>query len=390
MDSHIEDEETPFYLQMSQPKRYMPLSVADEDGDSFLKRQKQYGQYNYGDPQQQQQDLGLSQQDSLHVQQHVQSPYSYNAMNMQSQGMLTSPYSAGSNNSFQSSSNFSFPFPPPSQNILPPPQQNSSQQPTLDYRYQSMTSSPNTSSSSSSSSSQPPLLPVYYFTSPPYLPRPSSSYPQITTLHQPEMRQQYSLQSSMGQHMQHGFEDPLEAHLGQPLYKLSQSNPLSTLANVSQSGGRKPKASASSGPKPEVVRKKEGLEESAARIISLLQTKGKMIFKDIHETLSIDYRRAYDILNILLTTTLITKMGKKRENKLPFVYQDGNPLPEPVELRDIMGDIQREEDLISLSRQRISLLEEELVKDEPNPKIFAMLKERDPSTMVDPIYKDLI
>ena len=44
------------------------------------------------------------------------------------------------------------------------------------------------------------------------------------------------------------------------------------------------------------MKKKEGLEESSVRIIGLLQTRGKMIFKDIHETLNIDYRRAYDIL----------------------------------------------------------------------------------------------
>jgi hypothetical protein len=73
--------------------------------------------------------------------------------------------------------------------------------------------------------------------------------------------------------------------------------------------------------KVDILKKKEGLEESSARIIKLLQSRGKMIFKEIHETLSIDYRRAYDILNILQTTSLITKTGKKRENKLPFIYQ---------------------------------------------------------------------
>ena len=59
------------------------------------------------------------------------------------------------------------------------------------------------------------------------------------------------------------------------------------------SSNRKPKT------KADPLKKKEGLEESSVRIISLLQTRGKMIFKDIHETLGIDYRRAYDILVII-------------------------------------------------------------------------------------------
>ena len=62
---------------------------------------------------------------------------------------------------------------------------------------------------------------------------------------------------------------------------------------------------------------------------------------------------------------MITKVGKKRENKLPFIYQDGTPLPEPVEIRDIMNDIQREEELNATLKQRIALLEEELGKEDP-------------------------
>jgi len=87
-----------------------------------------------------------------------------------------------------------------------------------------------------------------------------------------------------------------------------------------------------------------------------------MIFKEIHETLSIDYRRAYDILNILQTTSLITKTGKKRENKMPYIYQDGVPIPESVDLRDMVDDIRKEEETNRILQHRIAIMERELPK----------------------------
>jgi len=57
-------------------------------------------------------------------------------------------------------------------------------------------------------------------------------------------------------------------------------------------------------------KKKEGLEDAADRMLSLLQEKGQMNFKQIHKELGLDYRRAYDILNVLTTTPLVSKRGK--------------------------------------------------------------------------------
>ncbi len=68
-------------------------------------------------------------------------------------------------------------------------------------------------------------------------------------------------------------------------------------------------------PKPR-TRKREGLEDSTRKIIELMMKNGEMTFKDIHDTLDLDYRRAYDILNVLLTTPLIHKKGKKRDTKV--------------------------------------------------------------------------
>jgi len=293
-------------------------------------------------------------------------------------------------------SSFSFPFPPPSQMMVSQQQATNPQSTGQSVDYRSYGSLSNQNSQSSSS----PLLPVYYFASPPYLPRPSSYQQQLMQ----QQQQQHDMRQSMGNQysVSHLLHHPMssEDHHGiESMYKMThQSNSgLSTLASLASGPTpltpvpRKGKSSVVTvQPKADTMKKKEGLEESAQRIISLLQTRGKMIFKDIHETLGIDYRRAYDILNILLTTTLISKMGKKRENKLPFIYQDGTALPEPVELRDVLSEAQREEDQNTILKHRIALLEEELEKEEATPKFFSQLKERDPTAAGDALYKDLI
>mmetsp|Transcript_23236 Transcript_23236/g.39957 ORF Transcript_23236/g.39957 Transcript_23236/m.39957 type:complete len:200 (+) Transcript_23236:41-640(+) len=105
---------------------------------------------------------------------------------------------------------------------------------------------------------------------------------------------------------------------------------------------------------------REGLEEATVRIIRLLQTKGRLLFKDLHEMLALDYRRAYDILNVLVTTPLVSKMGKKRENKLPYMFRNGDALPEPVDLDNLVPQILEEQQAINTIQRRISRLEEAL------------------------------
>jgi len=39
-------------------------------------------------------------------------------------------------------------------------------------------------------------------------------------------------------------------------------------------------------------------------------------------------------------------MGKKRENKLPYIYGDGNPLPESVTLDNISDQIDQHQNTI--------------------------------------------
>jgi predicted transcriptional regulator len=242
---------------------------------------------------------------------------------------------------------------------------------------------------------------VYYFSSPPYMPSTPRNYSQITTL------QGGGLQTHVGSPLTQLLHSPLTERdhefdhaLSQVGYKFGGTNTsLNALASVaSVNNHNKPIAlfddvpqekSRKKAPK-DTLKKKEGLEESSLRIISLLQTKGKMIFKDIHETLSIDYRRAYDILNILQTTGLITKTGKKRENKMPYVYQDGAPLSEPVDLRDLLFEIKKEEELNKKLSVRISTMEIQLAKDETASKIAGELQQADSTVREDPSYKELL
>ncbi|KAJ3423448.1 transcription factor e2f [Anaeramoeba flamelloides] len=114
----------------------------------------------------------------------------------------------------------------------------------------------------------------------------------------------------------------------------------------------------------EVKPKKETLEECTIRTLELLQLRGQMVFKDIFTELGIGYRRAYDILNVLLTTPLLTKKGKKRESNMPYVYLDGEPLPENVDVRNVLEQIESEEQQIKVLTKYIQRLEEELENDE--------------------------
>lgn len=137
--------------------------------------------------------------------------------------------------------------------------------------------------------------------------------------------------------------------------------------------------------------RKEGLEDSTARIIRLLQMRGKLPFKEIHSELTIDYRRAYDILNVLLTTPLVTKHGKKRENKLPYVFQDGVALNEPVSIDSISEELVACKKANAILSRRVARLEEELAKPYPDMELLLQdLMKDDPNLERDPLYKPFL
>ncbi|KAJ4454785.1 hypothetical protein PAPYR_10433 [Paratrimastix pyriformis] len=113
---------------------------------------------------------------------------------------------------------------------------------------------------------------------------------------------------------------------------------------------------------------KDGLEECTKQILRFLQTRGRATFKEIHEALEIDYRRAYDILNVLMTTPLIRKEGKKRDPGQPYIYVDGTPLREPVDLDKLLALIETEQRSILTMQFRTESLLKELAKPEcPDP-----------------------
>ncbi|KAL0222496.1 hypothetical protein RCL1_002350 [Eukaryota sp. TZLM3-RCL] len=110
--------------------------------------------------------------------------------------------------------------------------------------------------------------------------------------------------------------------------------------------------------------KREGLEETTQRIIQLAQSKGSILFKDIHQILNIDYRRAYDILNVLQTTPIIVKTGKKRDNQQPYHWADGKPLPYPVPVDTLAEDLATMEKQLNNSLKRGTILELALMKNQ--------------------------
>ncbi|KAL0248114.1 hypothetical protein GEMRC1_003350 [Eukaryota sp. GEM-RC1] len=90
---------------------------------------------------------------------------------------------------------------------------------------------------------------------------------------------------------------------------------------------------------PKKTTKREGLEETTTRILRFAQTRGTVFFKDLNRDLDIDYRRAYDILNILQTTPLISKLDKKVDGQHPFIWCDGKALAEPIDVDTISSDL---------------------------------------------------
>ena len=53
------------------------------------------------------------------------------------------------------------------------------------------------------------------------------------------------------------------------------------------------------------------------------------------------------------------KIGKKRD-RLPYYFGDGVPIPEPVDISDILTTIQEEENAIQEVTKRTEMLEKEL------------------------------
>jgi len=67
-----------------------------------------------------------------------------------------------------------------------------------------------------------------------------------------------------------------------------------------------------------------------------------MKFKELHESLDLNYRRAYDILNVLTTTPLVSKRGKKRDNEQAYLFLDGEPLPDLMNLKNLSEQLEQE------------------------------------------------
>lgn len=144
---------------------------------------------------------------------------------------------------------------------------------------------------------------------------------------------------------------------------------LQTLATVAETESKQTESSSSSSPisspphtSPIVVisessssssssKKKEGLEEATVKLLKLLQTRGPMLFQEIVDELALDYRRVYDILNVLCTTVLVVKRGKKRDHTR-YHFFDGKQLPEPVDIKSLPK-------FIEIEQQKKRRLEEE-------------------------------
>eukprot|EP00013_Stygamoeba_regulata_P010823 CAMPEP_0177678110 /NCGR_PEP_ID=MMETSP0447-20121125/28823_1 /TAXON_ID=0 /ORGANISM="Stygamoeba regulata, Strain BSH-02190019" /LENGTH=179 /DNA_ID=CAMNT_0019187069 /DNA_START=105 /DNA_END=645 /DNA_ORIENTATION=- len=129
------------------------------------------------------------------------------------------------------------------------------------------------------------------------------------------------------------------------------------------------------------MNRKEGLEDSTLRIVKLLQRRGRLVFKEIHRDLAIDYRRAYDILNVLLDNPPGVQAGQAAREQIALLYQDGVPLSEPVDVCTIMDQIRQEQAMIEASRARINYLIAALnapAAQKPNPfKLFEQFMQDD-------------
>ncbi|KAG9391099.1 E2F/DP family winged-helix DNA-binding domain [Carpediemonas membranifera] len=75
---------------------------------------------------------------------------------------------------------------------------------------------------------------------------------------------------------------------------------------------------------------REGLEETTGKVLRLLQVRGRMLINDLISGIGINYRRVYDILNVLQSTPLVNRVGpggtktddKKEHNASTFsAYQ---------------------------------------------------------------------
>ncbi|KAJ3426666.1 hypothetical protein M0812_26234 [Anaeramoeba flamelloides] len=71
------------------------------------------------------------------------------------------------------------------------------------------------------------------------------------------------------------------------------------------------------------------------------------------------YLQTCDIL-VLLTTPLVSKKGKKRENKIPYVFLDGKPLQEVVDIATILDQIETEKKQIEVFNSLNNRLQEEV------------------------------
>ncbi|KAL0236922.1 hypothetical protein PCE1_000319 [Barthelona sp. PCE] len=113
--------------------------------------------------------------------------------------------------------------------------------------------------------------------------------------------------------------------------------------------------------RPRRKKKAVGLEQITKRILAIMQTSGRVSFKEIHNELGLDYRRAYDIINVLLTTPLVSKQSStRRHSENPFVYSDGIPMPEATDVSTLMTDIETVQKNIYNLNDQIKKLQNEI------------------------------
>lgn len=137
------------------------------------------------------------------------------------------------------------------------------------------------------------------------------------------------------------------------------------------------------------------VSEITKLIIKVLQLKGAMTVTALAEQLCCKQEDVQNVLNVLTTTPLVNKVklvtskaSAQTEHCPGFVYRDGVPLDDHVEMSDLQQQLARERDLTEACKRRIATIQQEL--DKHNTSAKALLCEvlaTDSEIRSDPFYR---
>ncbi|KAL0251190.1 hypothetical protein GEMRC1_000403 [Eukaryota sp. GEM-RC1] len=126
---------------------------------------------------------------------------------------------------------------------------------------------------------------------------------------------------------------------------------------------------------------KKGISQLTHDLVLFLQRNGSATLQELEREAGIDYRRGYEILQILVSIGVVEKIREScpegKEHIVVFNYLGGDPIDVPLPLKDIVTEVER---------RQVNIL----YLDKLNHRLDQMINSKDEKDPFDPELLDIM